>query len=82
MSISSYTLVKAQGSPGYVPPREPACPGTRRYMAVHRVNGGGWGIVDRRTGRLLQEARPNQHRYAGWDEVQAAVLALNGAGSG
>ncbi|MBI3970354.1 MAG: hypothetical protein HY332_03600 [Chloroflexi bacterium] len=77
-SKSNYTLVNADGSPGYVAPHESACPDHRRYMAVHRVDGGGWGIVDRRTGRLLHEARPNQHRYQGWQDVQTAVRALNG----
>jgi hypothetical protein len=50
---------------------------TLRYMAVHRVVGGGWGIVDRRTGRLLGATQPTQHRYRGWDEVQTAVQGLN-----
>jgi hypothetical protein len=81
-SNSSYTLVAADGSPGYVAPHERACPNHRRYMAVHRVAGGGWGIVDRRTGKLLAEARPDQHRYAGWQDVQAAVRALNHPGAG
>ena len=44
-----YTTVAPNGSPGYVAPYEPACPATQRYMAVHRIVGGGWGIVDRRT---------------------------------
>jgi hypothetical protein len=76
-SAGAYTLVGTDGSTGYVAPHEAACPDDQRYMAVHRVAGGGWGIVDRRTGRLLQEARPDQHRYAGWQDVQAAVQALN-----
>jgi hypothetical protein len=81
-SSTGYTLVSPEGSPNYLAPRESACPESRRYMAVHRVVRGGWGIVDRRTGRLLAEARPDQHRYAGWQEVQAAVRRLNGPASG
>ncbi|MGH2356321.1 MAG: hypothetical protein ACRDI2_11870 [Chloroflexota bacterium] len=73
----NYTTVNPQGSPNYVAPHEPTCPPTHRYMAVHRVVGGGWGIVDRRTGRLLTEARPDQHRYPGWQDVQTAVRSLN-----
>jgi hypothetical protein len=46
-------------------------------MAVHRVDGGGWGIIDRRTARLLAEARPDQHRYSSWHEVRAVVGAMN-----
>jgi hypothetical protein len=49
-------------------------------MAVHRVTGGGWEIVDRRSGKLLEEARPDQHRYPGWQDVQSAVRALNRPG--
>lgn len=81
MGARTYTLVNADGSPGYVAPHDPACPADRRYLAVHRVTGGRWGILDRRTGRLIPEARPDQHRYAGWQDVQAAVLALNRATS-
>ena len=79
-SSPSYTLVSPQGSPNYLAPRESGCPESRRYMSVHRVVHGGWGIVDRRTGRLIAETRPDQHRYAGWQEVQAAVSALNQRG--
>jgi hypothetical protein len=46
-------------------------------MAVHRVDGGGWGIIDRRTARLLAETRPDQHRYSSWHEVRAVVGAMN-----
>jgi hypothetical protein len=75
-----YTTVAPNGSPSYVAPFEPSCPASRRYMAVHRVAGGGWGIVDRRTGRLLEGNRPDQHRYPSWHEVQTAVSGLNGPG--
>jgi hypothetical protein len=78
---SSYTLVDAQGSRGYVAPHERTCPDERRYMAVHRVGGGGWGIVDRRTGKLLGDAQRDQHRYPSWHDVQAAVRELNHPGS-
>lgn len=73
----AYTTVVPQGAPGYLPPHDPACPASLRYMAVHRVDGGGWGIVDRRTARLVAETRPDQHRYASWQEVQEAVGAMN-----
>ena len=74
-----YTTVAPDGSPSYVTPHDPTCPAARRYMPVHRVDGGGWGIVDRRTARLLADASPDQHRYASWHEVQAAVNVLNAA---
>ncbi len=76
-SSQKYTTVTTDGSAGYVSPHDPACPAARRYMPVHRVDGGGWGIVDRRTARLLAETSPDQHRYASWHEVQAVVDALN-----
>jgi hypothetical protein len=76
-SAGGYTTVNPQGTPHYVAPHQPDCPMTLRYMAVHRVVGGGWGIVDRRTGRLLGATQPTQHRYRGWDEVQTAVQGLN-----
>lgn len=76
-----YTTVTPKGSQSYVAPHEPACAPTQRYMAVHRVVGGGWGIVDRRTGRLLEGAQPDQHRYPDWYAVQTAVSGLNGPGS-
>ena len=79
-SSTSYTLVSPEGSPNYLAPRESGCPESRRYMSVHRVVHGGWGIVDRRTGKLLAEARPDQHRYPGWPDAQAAVAALNQRG--
>ena len=76
-SGQQYTTVAPDGSLSYITPHDPACPAARRYMPVHRVDGGGWGIVDRRTARLLAEASPDQHRYASWHDVQAAVDALN-----
>ena len=78
---AGYTTVTPQGAPGYVSPREPACTPDLRYMAVSRVDGGGWGIVDRRTARLLAEARPDEHRYPHWHDVQAVVSTLNRHGS-
>jgi hypothetical protein len=76
-SGQQYTTVAPDGAAGYVSPHDPACPAARRYLPVHRVDGGGWGIVDRRTARLLAEASPHQHRYASWHDVQVAVDALN-----
>ncbi len=76
-SDTGYTLVRADGSPGYVAPRDTSCQGSVRYLAVHRIEGGGWGIVDRRSGRLLSETRPGEHRYASWSDVQGVVTALN-----
>jgi hypothetical protein len=73
----TYTTVATQGTPGYLSPYDPMCPPSQRYMAVHRVDGGGWGIIDRRTARLLAEARPDQHRYSSWQEVRAVVGAMN-----
>jgi hypothetical protein len=78
-SDRGYTTVNPQGTPRYLPPHEPACQASQRYMAVHRVTGG-WGIVDRRTGRLLSGADPDQCRYPNWDEVQSAVRTLNDPG--
>ena len=77
MRPAAYSTVVAQGSPAYEAPCEPSCPPARRFMAVHRISGGGWGIVDRRSGRLLAEARPDQHRYATWDAATRTVRALN-----
>jgi hypothetical protein len=77
MNSTGFTTVHPQGSREYLAPHQPTCLAAVRYMAVHRVVGGGWGIVDRRSGRLLPEARPDQHRYAGWQDVQSAVSALN-----
>jgi hypothetical protein len=79
MRTAGFTTVIADGSPNYVDPHEPACPASRRYMAVHRVDGGGWGIVDRRSGQLLKEARPGEHRYASWADVLSVVKTMNGA---
>lgn len=73
----AYTVVATQGTSGYLPPHDPTCPPSLRYMAVHRVDGGGWGIVDRRTARLLAELRPDEHRYASWQDVQAIVRRMN-----
>ena len=42
---------------------------------------GGWGIVDRRFGRLLAEPEPERHRYPSWAAVQVAVHDLNAGGS-
>lgn len=72
-----YTLVTAQGSDGYVAPHAPDAPANSRYMAVRRVLGGAWGIVDRRRGRLIEESHPGEHTYAAWGDVQAAARALN-----
>jgi hypothetical protein len=80
MNGTRYTTVHPEGSRAYLAPHQPACPAAARYMAVHRVVGGGWGIVDRRSGKLLAEARPGQHRYPGWQDVQAAASALNRRG--
>ena len=76
-SNGAYTIVATQGAAGYLSPHDPLCPPSQRYMAVHRVDGGGWGIVDRRTARLLAETRPDEHRYATWQDVQAVVGAMN-----
>jgi hypothetical protein len=81
MNDTRYTTVHPEGSREYQSPHQPSCPAATRYMAVHRVVGGGWGIVDRRSGRLLSEERSGQHRYPGWHDVQSAVLALNQRGS-
>jgi hypothetical protein len=74
-----YTTVIPQGAAGYLPPRDPACRSADRYMAVRRTEGGTWGIVDRRTAKLLAEATKNQHAYASWQDVQTAIAALNGS---
>lgn len=73
----AYTIVATQGTAGYLAPFAPTCSPAQRYMAVHRVDGGGWGIVDRRTARLLAETRPDEHRYATWHDVQAVVRTMN-----
>ena len=73
----AYTIVSTQGAADYLPPHDPLCPPSQRYLPVHRVDGGGWGIVDRRTGRLLAETRPDEHRYTSWQEVQAVVGMMN-----
>ncbi len=75
----AFTTVIPQGATGYLPPRDPACRSTDRYMAVRRTEGGTWGIVDRRTAKLVPEALKDQHAYASWQDVQAAVAALNGS---
>jgi hypothetical protein len=80
MRAADYTTVVPQGSPDYLAPFDPSCPAAHRYMAVHRVSGGGWGIVDRRFGRLVAEPRPEQHRYPSWAAVQVAVHDLNAGG--
>ena len=80
MNSTRYTTVHPEGSREYLAPHQLACPAAARYMAVHRVVGGGWGIVDRRSGKLLSEDHPGQHRYPGWQDVQAAVSALNQRG--
>jgi hypothetical protein len=72
-----YTLVTAEGSLGYIAPHAPACPPDERYMAVRRVQGGGWAIVDRRSGRLFEDDRPGGTSYETWSDVQAAVRSLN-----
>jgi hypothetical protein len=83
MRTIGYTTVIPEGSPNYVAPLAPSCPHTERYMAVHRVNGGGWGVVDRRNGRLLAGKRPEEYRYETWPAVQVAVRDLNtGAAAG
>ena len=76
MPSPTYSTVVPEGSTAYVAPHAPDCPASERYMAVHRTDGG-WGMVDRRYGRLVREERAGQHRYAGWMEVQAAVEAMN-----
>jgi hypothetical protein len=73
----SYTTVVPDGAPTYVNPHAPGCASVARYLAVHRIDGGGWGIVDRRIGRLLMEERPGQHRYASWTSVQQVVRSMN-----
>jgi hypothetical protein len=73
-----YTLVHPQGSPHYVAPRAPACPAAERYLAAYREDGA-WGVVDRRTGRLLTAGRPDPYRYPDWEAAAAAAQALNGA---
>ena len=80
--LTAFTTVIPQGSPNYMAPSEPSCPPTRRYMAVHLVAGGGWGIVDRRTGRLVAEPQIAVDRHASWGEIQATVRDLNGGGIG
>ena len=77
MRAPEYTTVFPKGSPGYVSPWEPAYPPASRYMAVHRVTGGGWGVVDRRTGRLVVDSRVAAEGRGSWGEIQAAVQALN-----
>jgi hypothetical protein len=82
MRAADYTTVIPQGSPNYLSPSEPSCPAARRYMAVHRVSGGGWGIVDRRTGRLLADPQFAPDRQLSWGDIQAAVRTLNVAAIG
>jgi hypothetical protein len=82
MAGPTFTTVVPTGSPAYVNPYAPGCPSAVRYMAVHRINGGGWGIVDRRSGRLLAEERADQHRYASWTSVQQVVQSKNSGGTG
>lgn len=74
----AYTTIVPDGSPAYVAPHAAGCPATERYLAVHRIDGG-WGIVDRRSGRLLPEERPSQHRYASWEVVKSVVQSMNEA---
>jgi hypothetical protein len=78
---NSYTLVIADGSTGYVAPHAPECPDEERYLAVRRTLGSGWGIVDRRTGRLLSDSHPDQHRYSSWEDARQMIRTLN-AGRG
>ena len=77
MRAIDYSTVVAQGSPAYLAPLAPTCTAEERYMTVHLVRGGGWGIVDRRTGRLRGGPLSAQDRYATWTEAEAAVRALN-----
>ena len=77
MRAQDYSTVVAQGSPGYLAPLDPRCPDGERFMAVHLVSGGGWGIVDRRSGRLRGGPKSKHDRYATWSEVDAAIRALN-----
>ena len=77
---NGYTTVVPDGLPNYVSPHEAGCLAAHRYMAVHRVDGGGWGIVDRRSGRLLIEGRPDEHRYESWQVVLSVVRGLNASG--
>ena len=78
----AYTLVIADGSPGYVAPHDPTCPDQVRYLAVRLVQGNDWGIVDRRMGRLVRDTRPEEHRYASWDTAAQVVRTLNTSGAG
>ena len=77
MRSKDYSTVVAQGSPGYQAPLDPDCRDTQRYMAVHLVRGGGWGIVDRRSGRLRGGPHSTQDRFASWTAVNAVVRRLN-----
>jgi hypothetical protein len=76
-----YTLVHPDGSPYYVAPRAPGCPAAERSLAVYREDGA-WGVVDRRTGRLLTAARPDPHRYPSWAAAAAGAAARNGGPEG
>jgi hypothetical protein len=82
MRAADYTTVIPQGSPNYLSPSEPSCPPTRRYMVVHRVSGGGWGIVDRRTGRLVADPQYAPERHVSWGDMQAAVRTLHAVATG
>jgi len=72
------TLVHPDGSPRYAAPRAPGCPASERSRAVYREDGA-WGVVDRRTGRLLTGGRPDPHRYPTWEAAAAAAAAPDGA---
>jgi hypothetical protein len=77
MLSKDYSTVVPQGSPEYLAPLDPTCGDSERYMPVHLVSGGGWGIVDRRTGRLRRGQASAHERHASWNEVKAAVHDLN-----
>ena len=77
MLSKNYTTVIAQGSAGYRAPLAPGCPNSERYMPVHLVSGGGWTLVDRRTGRVRGGPRSSLDRYGSWTEANAAAQQLN-----
>ena len=77
--VREYTLVvRSQAAPHYVSPYDPACQASQRYLAVHATDGE-WGVVDRRTGKLLGRATPGRsvYRYLYRAEAERVVAGFN-----
>src|SRR4051794_5729726 len=61
----------------HLAPHDPQCPPYLRYLAVRRSDGV-WGVLDRRTGTLLErDATGAVYRFGGLAACRTAVAALN-----